>query len=98
MKGRADDEPITDEEWRVARRFWPNDEATDFTIHTGNAVDGTTWTILRCSQHGNVQASVQWDLGMLNIAAETHYIRRHIRPAARGEPVAQPIDLREWKG
>jgi hypothetical protein len=77
--------PITDEERHVARRLWPDDEETDFTVRSGTSADGTIWTWLRCSAHGGVMASVEWDLGMLNIAAEGHYVRKHLR-ANRNPP------------
>ena len=80
MSAPSPERPITGEEWLVARRLWRDDEDTDFIIGTGSAADGTVWTWLRCSVHGGIQASVEWDLGALNVAAEAHYVRRHLRP------------------
>ena len=79
MSGTAE-QPLTDEERQVARRIWPDDEDMDYLITSGQSADGAVWTWLRCSVHGGVMASVEWDLGMINVAAEAHYIRRHLRP------------------
>lgn len=81
MADTAAEKPLTDEERQVARRLWPDDEGMDYLITSGQSADGTVWTWLRCSVHGGVYASVEWDLGLMNIVAVEHYIRRHLRRA-----------------
>lgn len=73
------DRPLTDEERERAAALWPDDEAMDFLISSGAAADGVVWTWLRCSVHGGVMASVEWDLGLMKIAAVDHYVRKHLR-------------------
>lgn len=75
---------ITGEERAVARRLWPDDEETDFTVAV---VPGDpAWIRLSCSVHGPVIAAVTWDLGELLVAAERHYVTRHLRPNRAARP------------
>jgi hypothetical protein len=70
---------VTAEGLAAARRAWPSDEGTDFTVTIAQSADGTCWLVLSCSAHGNVMAaSTAWDLGDLSLAAERHYARRHL--------------------
>lgn len=71
---------ITDEEWSVARRMWPDDEDADFTLAFAAGNDGTPWMRLSCSVHGPVVSAVTWEMGSLNLAVGRHYVLRHLRP------------------
>jgi hypothetical protein len=79
---------ITSEEWDAARKAWPDDEDTSFTLSVASSSNGTPWMSLACSAHGGVVAATSWDLGELVIAAERHYVTGHLRqpPAATGQP------------
>jgi hypothetical protein len=64
------------------RTDWANDESMEYLITSGVGSDPATgetvvWTWLRCSVHGGVMASTEWDLGTMNIAADGHYARKH---------------------
>lgn len=76
---RDEDDPVTKEEYESGRRWMGTDENVDFLLGSATAADGIIWTWLRCSVHGNMQASTQWDLEMVNVAAITHYVRKHLR-------------------
>lgn len=67
------------EEWQEARRLWPDDEDSGFSVAVSHAADGTAWIRLSCSDHGSIQAATRWDLGDMNVAAEVHYARSHLR-------------------
>jgi hypothetical protein len=78
-RASAEDRPLTDEERQVARKLWPNDEDMEYLIDHAADADGNVWIRLKCSVHGGVMTATNWDLGMMNIAAEGHYIRKHLR-------------------